>query len=109
MMNSANENFSYKMQQMSDFSCKNQPGRPKKKYTPPKKNAHPFEYVLETPSWQKCTLQVLRSRWKLPLVNLFSGQGPSTLQSPDLTIKNCGFVSRNWDLKIWDLPSSKLA
>jgi hypothetical protein len=39
MMNSAND-FSYKMQQMKYFSCKNQgrePGRPKKKKHMPKK------------------------------------------------------------------------
>ena len=42
--------FSYKMQQMSDFSFKNQrrePGRPKKKKNP-KQNAHPFS-VQEQP------------------------------------------------------------
>ena len=44
--------FSYKMQQMSDFSFKNQrrePGRPKKKQKKnPKQNAHPFS-VQEQP------------------------------------------------------------
>ena len=45
--------FSYKMQQMSDFSCKNQgrePGRPKKNtHKKKQKNAHPLISVLTSP------------------------------------------------------------
>ena len=52
--------FSYQMQQMSDFSCKNQgrePGRPKKKTNKkiknPQKNAHPLISVLTSPFREK--------------------------------------------------------
>ena len=53
--------FSYKMQQMSDFSCKNQgrePGRPKKNKQKNKKipkNAHPLISVLTSPFREKKT------------------------------------------------------
>ena len=47
MMNSANENFSCKMQQMSDFSCKKPAWTTQKKKIHPKKNAHPLNMCLE--------------------------------------------------------------